>query len=569
VPSAAWWWALAALATAGVASLGLSVRHLGIGALPGCGLESACDRAMASVWGRVPGLDWPVAHLGTAHFLGLLGAWALARGRWFAPLTGWARVGGAVSVLYLVALASLGEVCPYCLTAHAGNLAFLVLSWRQAGASGARGVVTYGIVALAITLGLVGAEASARSRDERALAESVPSAATSPEAGFTGRHRLGPEEAAVRIVLFGDFQCPDCRRIDDEALELVNERDDVSLTVKHFPLSTDCNPRARELGHNPHPNACWAARAAEAADLLGGTEAYWRLSHWLFERGGAFDPPMLETAARELGLDPAALVRATRGPETEARVQADIDEALSLGIATTPMIFLNGVELRGWQRSNALRRAVDLFARSPAARPDGDTPPGALEKCIEDWRQQPQLPMPPAGRGSEAAEAPLLVVFGDYLDPTTRELDRLVTELRERHPGLTTSFRHYPLDARCGPGVPDTHPGAALLASAYDAAWTVAGPAAAEALHPQLFGARPDPGAVIQIAREAGIEAGPFAARLEDPASLDSVRKDLEAARRFGVTVIPAVFVAGRWVPRWRFGDEPVLERIVEEALRR
>ena len=32
--------------------------------------------------------------------------------------------------------------------------------------------------------------------------------------GFTGRYRLGPEEAQARIVIITDYQCPDCRRVE-------------------------------------------------------------------------------------------------------------------------------------------------------------------------------------------------------------------------------------------------------------------------------------------------------------------------------------------------------------------
>lgn len=567
-----WWGGLVALGTSSVASFALSLRHLGIGALPGCGLEGACDRAMASAWGSLPGLDWPIAHVGSAHFLGLLGAWAFTRGRWPRALTWWARAGGAVSVAYLAALASMGEACPYCLTAHAGNLAFVALALRAVGGSarGGRGLAAYGIVALGTTLGLAGAESSARARDEQALEESLRAEPSPSTTVFTGRHRIGPERAAVRIVVFSDFQCPDCRRIDAEALALVEERDDVSLSVKHFPLSTDCNPRARELGLNPHPNACWAARAAEAAAQLGGTDAYWRMSHWLFEHGGAFDPPTLEAGARELGLDPGELVRAVRGPRTEALVQADIDEALTLGIATTPLVFLNGIELRGWQRKDALRRAVELMARAPAAGAEADHPPTALEKCIEDWRQQPPLTLPPPGRGPEGAEVePMVVVYGDLLDPNTRELERKIAALRERHPGLTVSFRSFPLDASCAEGLPDVNPGACLVARAYEAAWRVGGRAAAEALRPRLFGIEPGESALVAAARAEGLDAERFAAALAAPETLAAVKADVAGARRLGVTTIPATIVGRRYVPRWRFADEPVLERIVEEALRR
>ena len=77
--------------------------------------------------------------------------------------------------------------------------------------------------------------------------------------GFEGRYRRGPEVAPVRIVLFTDYQCPDCDQLDQLLEGLIEGRPDVAVSVKHFPFSKACNPNVpREL----HPNACWAARAA-------------------------------------------------------------------------------------------------------------------------------------------------------------------------------------------------------------------------------------------------------------------------------------------------------------------
>ena len=56
--------------------------------------------------------------------------------------------------------------------------------------------------------------------------------------------------------------------------------------------------------------AGWAARAAEVAGIFGVNDAFWRMSEWLFERGGSFD----EATLRNLKPDFAALNIAVRGP---------------------------------------------------------------------------------------------------------------------------------------------------------------------------------------------------------------------------------------------------------------
>src|SRR6185295_4441596 len=78
---------------------------------------------------------------------------------------------------------------------------------------------------------------------------------------FTGRYRMGPEVAPIRVVMFTGYQCPDCRKMEPQVEELLKTRKDVSISIKHFPFCPDCNR------HTPmmQPNGCWAARAAEAA----------------------------------------------------------------------------------------------------------------------------------------------------------------------------------------------------------------------------------------------------------------------------------------------------------------
>ena len=119
-----------------------------------------------------------------------------------------------------------------------------------------------------------------------------------PSSGFVDDDYQGPFEASIRIVFFSDYQCPDCRRVEAEIRALVSERDDISLSAKHFPLCTDCN---RHITKSPHPNACWAARAAEAAGILRGNEGFWQMHYWLFDRSGSFTGAELQAGLSEIG----------------------------------------------------------------------------------------------------------------------------------------------------------------------------------------------------------------------------------------------------------------------------
>lgn len=565
------------LAVAFGAASALSLQHLGAAPLPGCGLDSPCQRALGGPFGTIPGLDWPVAFAGASFFAGSLAAWVVAGAGWPRSLRWIARLGGAASVVFLGLALQQGTPCPFCLAAQLANLLFVVCSERSTGPARARRpelaflLVAAGLTAV-LAFARARAEAAQESGAERALGESTRAVVEQRDArAFTGRYRRGPERAALRLVLFTDYQCPDCARLEADARSLLAERDDLSLSVKHFPLCKDCNRLARDLGQNPHPNACWAARASEAAGLVGGPGAFWRVHDWLFERGGRFDDAQLRDGLATLGLAPGSFLETLHGTETLARVQADVEEGLALGIQNTPSVFLNGVELRGWRAKDALRRAVlALAATAPESRgPEADRPPDALSKGLADWRAEPLVAVPqrageePTGAGLE------LVLWSDYFDPDTRDLDRALRTFRDTHPGVSYSFRHYPLDPECVPSAPRLHPGACLAARAAEAARELGGREAFERLHVALMGARAplDEAGLRGAAQAAELDPAVLIDALALPSARTAVLGDVESARRLGIHSIPFLIVAGRRVPRWRIEGTELLEPLLREAM--
>jgi protein-disulfide isomerase len=557
------------------ASIALALRHLDAVPLPGCGLDSACERALGGRFGSLPGLAWPVAFLGASYFAALLAAWAAAGAGWPTRLRWLTRLGGLTSLGFLVLAFQQGTPCPFCLAAQLANLVFVACSERSRGPSHARAPeLAFTAVALASTALLYAArELAGRAHEamaERALAESTQALerGAAPRA-FTGRYRRGPERAPLRLVLFTDYQCPDCARLEGQAWELAEERADLALSIKHFPLCKDCNRRARELGKSPHPNACWAARAAEAAGMVGGDDAFWRMHRWLFARKGAFTDAELRVGLGELALAPGAFLERMHSPETLARVQADVEEALALGIQNTPFVFLNGVELRGWDARDGLRRAVEaVAARAPvAAGPEADRPPSALEKALADWRLEPPVALPARAGEAPAADALEVVLWGDYLDPATRALDR---ELRARlaaAQGARYSFRHYPLDPECVPAAPNLHPGACAAARAAEAARVLGGTAAFERLHAALIEADVplDDARLAALLAASGLE--PAAVRaVSTGEARERVRADVEAAHALGLHSIPLLFVDGRRVSRWRVEGAELLAELLALA---
>jgi len=601
-----------------VAALLLVLEHFNALSLPGCGPGSACARAAASVWGKLPLSGWPVSAIGLAYFAGLAAAWITARGAIEGLLLAVVRAGAVISVFYIVVMIAGGYACAYCLAVHVGNFVFWFASERAPHASVARrrqvgaSATTFVAATLILAAGELYGRTAAMQRAERQLAESTAAViaqterltrlAESPksaaatgigsaperwdtaaasvsqseggtrEAAFTGRYRLGPAVAPIRIVVFTDYQCPDCQRIETELRALTESRADVSLSTKHFPFCTQCNPHVPQ---NLHPNACWAARAAEAAGILAGDDGFWGMHRWLFDRKGSFTDAELRQGLADLGFDARAFEHVMQSEQTLQRVQEDIAEALTLGLHFTPMVFINGGELKGWDAPRAVTRTVERLAATnpPPLTAEHDHPPAAIEKYIADWREQPRAALPADARTALGpAEARVqVVIFGDYQEQNTAEADALARAELAAHGDVRYVFRHFPFDAACNPGVQSTrHPWACRAARTAEAAGLLGGSDEFWKVHVWLLANRQELNEQTLIAAAAAavaLDADALARQAESPEAAAAVRGDAELGRRLGVRGIPTVFVNGRRVPRWRLpGGQSVLERILAAA---
>lgn len=599
------------LLAATAAALALALEKIGGISLPGCGAGSPCAKAQASAWGTAPVIGWPVSFLGTAFFAGALTAWLGCVGRPGPILKAFYRLGAAVSVFYLAVIFAEGHLCPYCIAAHVANLLFwgvMEASTRGAlvprPAAAAAGVGVFVLATGALGVGQYNARqaADAWAREEAARstqqiiqattqqstqnittsgpAATSPTATTAPAAaarpgGFTGRYHYGPKQAPIRLVIMSDYQCSDCQMVEREVRQILQKRKDVSLSAKHFPFCTQCNPKAPNL----HANACWAARAAEAAGMLQGDDGFWRMHFWLFDRKGSFTDAEIKQALPGLGFDTAEFLRVMQGDETLKRVQADIEEGYALGLYFTPMVFINGVEFRGWQAFGALTRAIDTIAATnpPAKGPEGDAPDYAAEKYVGDWRERPPQVQPPDSRrwtrGPENA-AVRVVIFGDYQEPMTAELDRHVARLAAERKDVAVTFRHIPYNQECNPSRKLTktlNPMACAAARAAEAAGTLGGADGYFRMHDWLLANQQGlTNEKLQAAAvELGFEAAAFAAAMQAPEAAAAIAEDAQAWDQLGLTGIPMIFVNDRLVPRWKREGDDVVKRIFEEAAKR
>lgn len=146
---------------------------------------------------------------------------------------------------------------------------------------------------------------------------------------------VGPEDAAITMVNFSDFECPHCREFT-HVLDAVREAHSESVRVcyKQFPLGN-------------HRNAAAAAYGALAAHQQGQFLAFHDV---IFESQSALsaadDPAaFLVAMANRVGLNVDRFVEAANDEAVRAQVERDRREGMEAGIMSTPTLYFNGVRM--------------------------------------------------------------------------------------------------------------------------------------------------------------------------------------------------------------------------------
>ena len=142
-------------------------------------------------------------------------------------------------------------------------------------------------------------------------------------------HSIGPADASVTVLNYGDYQCPDCHKRHQTVQKMIDE---LLLTVRfayrHFPLI------------NVHPRALRAAEAAEAAAAQG---KFWDMHRRLYLSNEKLEDRDLRHYAHEIGLDVHRFDREMASHTYADQILKDYYNSINNGITGTPTTFINGV----------------------------------------------------------------------------------------------------------------------------------------------------------------------------------------------------------------------------------
>ncbi|MGH7531321.1 MAG: DsbA family protein [Gemmatimonadales bacterium] len=141
-------------------------------------------------------------------------------------------------------------------------------------------------------------------------------------------HTIGPANAPITLLEYGDYECPYCGRAFPIVQEVRRRLGDyLRFVFRNFPLT------------QIHAHAEHAAEVAEAA---AAQEQFWPMHDWLFRHQFALDDDALLEGARELGLDVERLRRELADATHRARVRGDFASGIRSGVNGTPTFYING-----------------------------------------------------------------------------------------------------------------------------------------------------------------------------------------------------------------------------------
>jgi protein-disulfide isomerase len=155
---------------------------------------------------------------------------------------------------------------------------------------------------------------------------------------------IGPEDAPVTIIEFGDYTCYYCSVWTQQVFKplMAAYPTQVRFVFRDLPI----------IGVEAYPSA-------EAATCAGEQDAYWKYHDALFSGQYELSRTAYEQYATDLGLDLKAFTACLDENRYKAEAQADARDARNIGLNSTPSFAINGRLLIGAQTLEDFKAVID------------------------------------------------------------------------------------------------------------------------------------------------------------------------------------------------------------------
>ncbi len=159
----------------------------------------------------------------------------------------------------------------------------------------------------------------------------------------TPKPALGPDDAAVTLVEYGDIQCPACKSAHPLIKQILLEYEGkIHYQFYHFPLTSI---------HS------FAQKAGEAVECANDQGRFFDYLDAAYISSPDLSSPVLKRIAADLGLDTESFSACLDSSAKKSFVQADYRTGVQQGVAATPTFFVNGDKVSNWPET--LRPRID------------------------------------------------------------------------------------------------------------------------------------------------------------------------------------------------------------------
>ena len=393
------------------------------------------------------------------------------------------------------------------------------------------------------------AAAGAGAKPDAKPAEPPPEDKATWKVPVAGSPVLGDAAAPVTMVIFSDFQCPFCKRVEDTITQV--EKDygkKLRVIWKDRPLPF-------------HNRATPAAMMCREARKQKGDAGFWACHHKLFETQ-KLDDADLEGYAKELGLNVAKVKEAIEKKSYEKEIAADVALADSVKASGTPHMFINGRRLVGAQPIEKFKALIDEQMKAAEALIAAGTPAAKVyEKVMENAQTAPagaaagappatekkDVPKPDSNtpvKGGKDAKV-IVQIFSDYQCPFCSRIETTMKEVEKKYGNkIKIAWRNVPLPF---------HNNAMLAAEAATEAFKQKGNDVFWKFHDKLFENQATPGglerpALEKYAEELGLDMAKFRAALDNHTHKAAIEAEAKMANAAGISGTPATVINGTFI---------------------
>jgi len=370
----------------------------------------------------------------------------------------------------------------------------------------------------------------------------------------------GPKDALVTMIIFSDFQCPFCKRVEDTLKQVAAAYpQDVRFVWKDNPLPF-------------HPRAKPSATLARYAYKAKGDKGFWEMHDAIFDSNPKLEDDDLKGLAEKAGIKWDDVKAAIDNGKFADKIDGSVELANDVQARGTPHFFINGVRLSGAQPIDAFKKAIDeQLVKAKALVAKGVPKAKVYDELMKDAKGPPPpekkeiagpSPDSPIKGGKNAKVT--ITIFSDFQCPFCKRVEPTLAALEKEYGDkIRFVWRHMPLPF---------HADAPLAGQAAQEAFAQKGNAGFWKMHDKLFEAQGTSEDAIKrpglekIAQDIGLNMDKFKAALDSNAHKAKLDADSKIGNDAGINGTPAFVINGYYLS----GAQPdaAFKKLINRALK-